>query len=542
MRIERLYQWIAQTPDVAADAILGAGLTNAEPEWATRMIQTLLGRNSTAAWCELVRHFSRLAPEQAAQVCAQPDWTQMAIAAVLRDEDAEHRLNAIQALARLDSARVAYLLPPLLRDGAPAVRAQAASALRALAERFVEPPAASDNPEEYRKSRGQVASALREALRTFDLHHRVELLESATWFSVDLGESLWSQIQNHRSRVGTVIGEHLAIWNHPRMAAFLLESLKHPAWRGTAAQLLKSWRTPGAVAAILSQSELLEDEELRGQLGALRSPVWFNDADDDLSNLPPELKVGAVRWTLTHCYGDEERLALYGRWLSSREPRLRGAAIAGAATLTRGDVSGLLRTALEVREPYNFLARWALLARDSAAPQMLRQAAATAAESALTAPEFEALWVFAESLPIGPREPLAALLRDFSPQCDGLATRAGSAPTLRARTWCMQYLNSPELLTRHARAVLPMLRDPAEQVRASAQYVFGELIGAESGAAPKAPLLSTSDPLRKNLYQTINRMSAAGGAPQSAELRELHELLTALHTPVGRRALAGAGR
>ena len=177
-RVELLYKWLAREADAPTDEILAAALANAEPEYVARIAALLLDRRREAAWAGLVANYHRLAPEQQQRMQKRPELTRAGIAAAIKSPLPMARQNALALLGDQPCAQLAYLAAEALRDPSVHVREGAAWALRRAAEFALTANAVQ---------RGEVAAALRQALRTFDLHGRLDVREGCLWRARDLG-------------------------------------------------------------------------------------------------------------------------------------------------------------------------------------------------------------------------------------------------------------------------------------------------------------------------------------------------------------------
>jgi hypothetical protein len=346
-RADKLYDWLAELPSPDAELILAAALERAEPPYFDRIVELLFERASDAAWAGLIANYPVLSPEVRARLRADPQQMRSGLVRVLRGGSPQGRCNALQALCENPEPALAYLLPDALRASASDVRRAAAVTLRRLAEIVIEPAAepARVGPEQSNASQPQsqapppasedrlaVARAVWEALRSFDLHYRLEVVEAALWFTLDFGRDLWEMLGNRRSPTAHVVSANLRSWDSPRLARFLLEALAQSAWRASARDLLVRWRGVPRLTAILRHSDLLRRAEFREGLGSLKRPAWFAGVQD-LRELPAELRVQAPDWLVLLSFRPEEKLTLLANWSESAFADLRNAAKKAATSL-----------------------------------------------------------------------------------------------------------------------------------------------------------------------------------------------------------------
>ncbi len=527
--VDRLYDWLLQGPTPGADRILAAALPHAEPEWAGRMTAVLLQRGGDASWRALIGQYDRLAPEICALLDQPNEHMQAGIAMALRARAPEQRINALRALERQSSARMAYLLPLAVRDSSRTVRELAAEVFRRMAERFLEqpaPPADADDDlgRAYTDQRHQLALALDEALQTFELHSRIEVLEAALWFSRDLRQPLWSKLTARRSRAGLVVRERLSDWDHPRLAHFLLFALQRSEWRPITARILQNWQTVPQISALLDQDDLLDDPLIRRHLGSIHSPQWFTRTDDGLSELEPHLRRLAPRWVCHAAYTDPERLELLARWLNAPDVGLHSAVV---HTLARIDSPGAVQLLEQVADSDSRLApfaRWCVEALDTPAVSAASQEAARSpghrgANSACRREidtDCAMLWLACRRAAPSARGELIATLRENSWIWGAQLRSQLRSPDPRDRVLALHIIGVQPLAGQFRGDVEPLLEDPVEGICQLARRLM-ELVAQDPAAdtypGASVPELTrpddrTFDLARRELRATLERLGS----------------------------------
>ncbi len=360
-KIDQLYKALAADPDPETDRILAAALPQAEPAYAARIASILLRRERETSWAGLVAHYDRLTLDVQVQVRARPELLQAGMAAALGSSVPGARANALALLAEHPCPKLGYALVDCLRDTSPRNRGAAAAALRRCAL-FVADGGGGDAQAASAAAgeRAALLQALRDALRTFGLHRHTEVVEAALWFARELGESLWEALADQRARLGHVVEEHLGEWDHARLAGFLLRALARPAWRQAALGLLRNWREPGQLAAILRNSDVLRVPQIREHLHYLRRPRWLTACAPDLSDLAAAERAQLPHWICHLGLSDEERLALLARWHASRYPEVRRAAVYALAALELPQTPEILAQIVRGGDAVACFARWFL--------------------------------------------------------------------------------------------------------------------------------------------------------------------------------------
>lgn len=489
--VDRLYDWLSRGASPDCDRVFAAALTHAEPAWAERIVHVLLLRNNETAWAALIGRYDLLTPEIRARLQASPDQLQAGIALAMKSPSAEKRANALQALEEQPHVRMAYLLSRAIRDPAPAVRALAGRVWRKMADEFLgHPPpenADTDRRDSYQKERKRFRLALEEALQTFDLNRRPEVLEVCLWFAEDLGQVLWERLTATRSRAATVVAENLRTWNHPRLARFLVTALRQPGWRDTARQILQGWSSVPQITALLAESNLLDDPAMRQALRGVQSPKWFTKIDDHLSQLPPGLRPLAPRWVCHAGYREAEKTALLSRWLGAPDPSIHRATVYALAEVDGAGAHALLKEVASSDSPLASFARWSTLALDtatvSAAISGSTEHSDRARHSASLVPpgpnsadtDCATLWQACRRASPEARGELIAALREHAGAWRTQLRAYLQSPDPRDRILVLQVISTEQLALQFCHDIEPLLSDPVKGIRELTQTLVRSL-------------------------------------------------------------------
>lgn len=508
--VDRLYDWLLQGPAPDCDRIVDAALPQAEAGWFTRMTALLLRRGRDASWAALIGQFERL-PSEVRRLFSQPnDDMQGGIALAAKSSSAETRVNALRALELVPSARMAYLLPVAICDPSRTVRDLAAALCRQMADCFLNQPVpAADSSEDLRRSyadqRQQLVLALEEALQTLQVHNRIEVAEASLWFSRHMRQSLWSKLTNQRSHVGRVVREHLPEWDHPRLAHFLLSALIRPAWRRSAAQVLRGWSTIPEITALLRQDDLLENPAIRQRLGTIHGPQWFTQTDDDLTQLEPHLRRRAPRWVCHAGYTDVERVELFSRWVRARDVELHNAVVYALPRIETPDAARLLKEVGHGDTQEASFARWSTEAFDTAAvsaaldkempalaqPDLDAEPERTAREQ--SAADCAMLWEACRRTAPAARGELIAALRETAPAWEAHLRSYLQSSDPRDRVLALHVISVRPLTHRFRADIEPMQNDSLEGIRRLVQRLM-QMLAQEPESEPNAgPIASTDD-------------------------------------------------
>ena len=359
-RVEALYRWLSRERGPDVDRAFVAGLAHAEPPYDAEIVRILLRRPNEIAWGGLVAHYPLLDAATRQQMLGKPELLRAATAAALTAASEDGRAAALELLTDHPCPALSYHVADALRDPAPGVRAAAARVLCRTGERLWSDGEGSPRGPEAATERGNYIEALRQALRTFDLHQRPDVLEVCLWFAPELGDGLWDTLNAPRSAAGHVVARHLPAWNGPRLAGFLLLALGQPAWQRSAQRLLEGWSSRDEVIALLRRTDLLRDPRVRGHLHLLHRPRWLVMHGAALIDLPRDVRSKAPQWVCHLGFTAEARLRYLMIWQASPMPELHRAAVYALAHLGTPEAARVLAEVAARPGPMSRFARWFL--------------------------------------------------------------------------------------------------------------------------------------------------------------------------------------
>lgn len=546
--VDRLFRWLADGPTPAADAILGAALVQAEPEYYARLSDLLRQRDTDAAWAGLIGTFERWSAAQRESMREPSAQMRSGLGAALRSSIPTCRVNALAAFGAFPQYSLTYLLADALRDGSARVREVAAETLVAVAAGVSRDDSGAPTDGEAGAvpiaDRREVAAALREALRTFELHHRVEILRACLWLARDLGEPLWAALSSPRSPCGLLVSDRLAGWNEPRLASFLLLALPRLEWRPIVQRQLAGWRAPAEVVALLRQSDLLADAQVRQNLRYVRRPAWFSARAADVLELPPELRAVGPRWACYLGFSEEERLDLLSGWLRVPDEEVQRAAVYALAALgSPAALSVLEQIAAEATIIATF-ARWYLRGREQSvtsgagspsSPSGIEDESRTAAR--VGGSEFSQLWGLCRRAWPDINDRVVAILRENADLWHWRLVACLRSADPRERLLTLRVLDSPALAARFRGELSATAGDSVEAVRRAAGALLGsagdKTSGAHSMPAPAATAQAPAE-TRARLRALLAQLTVSDGSSVRAEaqIREVGELLRVVRTEV----------
>lgn len=326
--VDLLYRWLSRDSDPRAGAVFVAGLEHAEPEYVERIVKALLDRRDETAWAGLIANYDRVPGKLRDKLFVSADRVRVGVQRAMNGGLTRPRLNAMALLRDWPCPQLSYLLVDALRDEAPAIRESAARTLKQFAVHIL-----AAGYESGANQRSEIVRALRDGLDSFNRHNRIEVVEVALWFAVDLGPFLWDALSDHHVRCGYVVSQHLESWDHPRLAPFLVLALGQAKWRPLAVKLLREWQTLPEITALLRNSQLLDQPDVRRNLRHLQCPPWLITADRDLPQLPPDARAMLPYWITELGLTAEESIRCLERWQAAGFAELHRTAVYALAAM-----------------------------------------------------------------------------------------------------------------------------------------------------------------------------------------------------------------
>lgn len=557
---DRIYAWLQRGLGPESDRILAAGLPHAEESWLERIIAALVERDRPESWRALIGHYERTRAAIDPLLNLGRDSVRAGLSGALQSQSPRERENALKILKSRPTANLAYAVANTLHDAVPAIRGAAAEVLLRIADevlRLIEVRSAEGGPTEAaRQTEVSIVRALREAVNGYDNHLRGEALQAAAWYSRHMGAEFWEKITSPRSRAGALIRRQLERWDHPRLAHFLVKSLKYVELRAAAARVLQSWSTVPQVSALLAEHALLDDSDISRGLAAVQRPAWFADSDPGLGCFPAELRVNAPRWAASAGYDEATRIKLLSHWMRSGDRELHSATIYALARLDTSGARKLLEEAARGNSPLAAFAKWCVQAFDIERGRKMRHSAPSSGAAGVEQAERDnselgerdadciMLWLACRRAPRRCRDELIGALRDNAPAWDPWLRRYLKSPDPRDRVLALQVINTRELAPLFADEIARLAQDSIDGIRRLAGMMRENLQRRPASPAPTAKTrppraphpAPAHDAVRRELRRTLELISGGELAFEDADLAaRVRRLLTEVY-PVDNRA------
>lgn len=548
-QVDKLYDWLAGDPAPDCDRILAGALARAEQPYFERITALLLERENDVGWAGLISHFTRLTPEEHDRLGANDELMRKGIARALKAGSREARRNALAAFEAYPVPRLSYLLAEMLREGPSANREWVVQTIRNsttafLARSMPGMDAPTEVRQEYVDARQEWGRTMQDVLRSFEMHHRVELLEACLWFARELEAALWEQLNAPRSRYARVVSDHLESWDDPRLAGFLLQALSRSEFRTRALRMLATWNRPEHAAALLQHSDLLDAPEVCTNLKFVKRPAWFTNLGANMSRLPSGLRVQAPRWIAHLGFGVDEKLAYLTEWLRATDSEISLAALHALALMDAPAARSQLERLGTGSSPLAPFALWYSTGWEAG---LVRCAPEDDGADADTTPDadvrhlFDTLWQRCRRSAPGENAELVGLIRENARAWQPYLAAQARSRDPRDRMLVLRIAGSSDLAGHFSGEVEELCRDDVEAVRRLAATLskFASSAPAVDASSPATPTqlepeqsAQRSAALRSRLHSLIEQIDAeeSDAASLTDALQQLRDLLQECRT------------
>lgn len=361
---------LRRCPDSAADDALAAGATRVAPEYQRELIELLLERGSEVGLSALPVIFDQVRAENQMLIVSEAAALSSSLRANIRESRGQTRLNTLEIIRRSGGLQHAYLVAHALHDGSEKVRTEAAQVLRYLTEKYWENhdetqrllQEASEEDEEVaravvqtlkllREERMHLTTAVRDALNTYESHHRSEIVEAAMAFADELEDTLFQQSTRKLGKLTHAMQEVFSITLAPRMAPFVYIALGYPEMRKRIIPILTECRDGVFFAEFIRYHWLARDPLIRRNLLTIRDLAWLGDGLEAAFSLPQEIAALAPSWLMSLGLSSDRKVSLLLCFMLLDNPPVYRAAL-WALTRINTPVSTLaLQGVLDNEEP-----------------------------------------------------------------------------------------------------------------------------------------------------------------------------------------------
>lgn len=342
------------------------------------------------------------------------------------------RLAAVSLILAANDVRSAYLLSTALRTACHETQSAAANALREMTARLLavadevqegpSPTPAHDSHANGRTApavtparsapavttarsalvdatarsalpvapaRSALADAVAHAVRGWEIHLQLPVLEAAMWLAPELEPVIVEKLNEPRSRIGHALQSTLETATDARMAGFAFRALAIPWLRAAAAKTLGRAGDAAFLRALASGSRLLANTKVSAGCHWIHDCAWARSDGQWPKGTSPAVASRLVHLFARTGVSSERKMAVLRAWVRSSEECVRQAALE-VLLADRSDGSTRVLAELGIRSggTSSDVARWeirrrrrmrALVARGVAVSPL---AGATSTESA----------------------------------------------------------------------------------------------------------------------------------------------------------------
>lgn len=360
----------------AADEALVAGLLFVDSDLQSRLVDMLFDRGHTVGLEALAQLYDKLGDESRGRIVGRASRLFSALRTCIRGPEVQTRLNTLQIIRASENLRLAYLAALAMHDGAAKVRAEAAITLLGLSERYsatyaetttalretADHDAAVMKPvvetlKMLREERRYLLSALRDALESYESHHRPEILDATMIHADELEDALFKNSTLKRGKLThamlEILGDVFTEGSAPRSggsasyASFIYVALRYPELRRRVTALLSNHPDLDFFVEFIRRGWLARDPGNRRHLIAVRVLAWLGDGFEPAFTLPPDAAVMLPGWVGAFGLPSEQKVAILQNFLLIDNPEANRAAIWGLIQIHTPASTIALQGALE---------------------------------------------------------------------------------------------------------------------------------------------------------------------------------------------------
>lgn len=362
----RILEFLRAADDPAADQSLAAALPHVDPLLQLELIDTLLHRDRPEGLAFLPEIFDQLTEAGRSHVVAGSAKLFSSLRNSIRSPNSQTRINALDIVRRGGNPRLAYLAAVAIHDGAAKIRADAAETLRQMAEKHLVNHAqttsilrdgfdAAESMNEtivatiqmVSEERKYLLAALREALGSFESHHRPEILEASMLFADELVDVLFKGGTLLRGKLTHAMIEIVGDKLRPHVVPFVYVALGHSEMRRKMVALLANCHDSEFFVEFIRHHWLGLDPAIRKNLGAIRSLEWLGDGFEAAFTIPPEVAAMVPSWLMELGLAVDQKVAVLSNLLLVDNVSANRAAIWALTRFNMPAATSALQGALE---------------------------------------------------------------------------------------------------------------------------------------------------------------------------------------------------
>ena len=525
---------LAHDPNRAADHVLLAALPQLEPELQPPTLDIIIQRGHAGTLAGLVSGFAGYDEALQQQLLTRVNQLFTGIRLAATASTYESRAAAFDFIVHAEDGRNAYLLADALRSPCSRTRARAASCLNQLAaalrRRRTATVPESEIPGLQRQTENLV-EALLNALAGWEVHLQPDALRAVLWLADWLEPQLRAKLDDPRTKLVHGLQNLLQRTHDPALAGFVLRALDLPQLRRVAADAISHARERDFADALIAESWLLADPEIKRRCRWVRDLPWLEERLEELLAGPPAQRVAVIRLLGASGISHERKLTLLKRALAEGDPSVMRAIAWEAVADEHEHVADLLgqlarqpdaitaRVAareLERRDPEAHARRGAA-SPESAGQTSASSTAGTAPTPPGAHPDWSALWDRFELL--NPEQQAAAAQQLRARAADWLvplrARLAAGQADIRLRA--LRIAKVLGLIKELDEQTYRLAHDPDATVRSFALTLLTELPGATTLRILRDALRDPDERVQANAIAALDTLELGREAPSLEE-------------------------
>lgn len=330
----RILDFLRNHRDAAADAALAAALPHIDGPMQIDLVGLILERNQPDGLTVLPELFDRLSPAAQARIVSNSAKLFAALRLAVRSPESQARQNVLQIVARSENPRLAYLAALAIHDGASKIRADAGRTLLDLARHHLRTrqqttdllrevaehdralaSAAVMAVQMAAEERRFLLDAIRDALGSFESHHRPEVLEAAMLFADEMEDMLFGGGSYQRGKLTRALLEILGDRLRPVFAPLVYVSLPHADLRRRVVSLLAACRDTEFFSEFIRLRWLSSDPRISRHLLHVRSLEWLRDGFEPAFALAPDVAALAPDWLMRLGIPPDQKISVLSHFL-----------------------------------------------------------------------------------------------------------------------------------------------------------------------------------------------------------------------------------
>jgi hypothetical protein len=514
-----VYARLTASENRAVEELLLGTFDELPPEYRPHAIRTLLDRNDESARLALIERFNDVTRECKQVMLDDIHQFESALLQIVRTAPPQSRINALTMIVESRAWSLSYILAASLRHRTSATRRIGAEALHTLARSITTavadttwsrqvPSRLSEMYEDFRdwrRRRDLVASGLREALSSYDVHRRLTIMEACVGRADDLEDELLELVDRPQAKGWPALSDVIRRRHDRAAARIVLAGLGRPRTRGAMATALTHLDDSAFVQGLAGEAWLAGDPEVHHGLGGVRQFEWLAD-QHALLNLDVASLRKILRVVRASSAPEQTRIECYRRLVLGGDPAQQRLGVLELMRVKDETVVDVLRALLPwAHSTVTVLARRELHRRTR---HLQEDTPATAEGSIEFPPHFQALWDTFDALDIAAQVQRSRHVMQREPHAWEAVGAALKAPMAQHRLRAVQIVRAAEGAKRFADALRGCAADSDARVRSAAIKALVHVGDADALRVLEGALKDPDRRVRANATEALDELAA----------------------------------